>query len=248
MRNERIVDVRRVGEEVFTIRFTSDLVARPGQFLMVWVPGGKEVPMSLSSVSNPFSITFKVFGETTRSLASLKKGDRIYFRGPYGNSYPEPKGRVAYVAGGTGLASLMSMMDRFEGDTFVGARTKADLFLIRDDFHVATDDGSQGTRGSVVDLFYKHAGDYDYVYVCGPEQMEKALIDRLHNVRGKVYFSLERLMKCGIGICDSCSINGFRVCRDGPIVELNDLRKLDEFGRTRRSESGKLQFLSSPER
>jgi len=248
MKNERILEVRKVGEDVFTIFFDSDFKAKPGQFLMIWVPGGREVPMSLSSVSGTFSITFRVFGETTRSLASLKKGDRIFFRGPYGNSYPEPEGRAAYVAGGTGLASLLSMMDLYEGDTFVGARTKKELFLIREGFRVATDDGSQGRKGSVVDLFTEEMENYNSIYVCGPEQMEKALMDRMINFKGKVYFSLERLMKCGVGICDSCTINGFRVCRDGPVIELRELKKLDEFGVARRSESGKIQFLIPADR
>ncbi|MEM3496790.1 MAG: dihydroorotate dehydrogenase electron transfer subunit, partial [Thermoplasmatales archaeon] len=95
MITEKIIEIVREGEEIYTIKFNSNFSARPGQFIMVWVPGGKEVPMSLSSVSNPLSITFRVYGETTRALANLKKGDKIFFRGPYGNSYPEPKGKVA---------------------------------------------------------------------------------------------------------------------------------------------------------
>ncbi|MEM0141252.1 MAG: dihydroorotate dehydrogenase electron transfer subunit [Thermoplasmatales archaeon] len=248
MRNERVIEVTREGDDIYTIKFNSDFVAAPGQFLMIWIPGGKEVPMSLSSVSNPFSITFKVYGETTRSLSALRKGERIFFRGPYGNSYPEPKGKIAYVAGGTGLASLNSMITKYKGDVYVGARTSKDLFLLGTDFRIATDDGSLGLKGNVVDLFKGHINEYDYIYVCGPEPMEKALLDEIKNTKAKVYFSLERLMKCGIGICDSCSINGFRVCRDGPVVEMNYLRNLDEFGRIRRSESGKMEFISNPKR
>jgi dihydroorotate dehydrogenase electron transfer subunit len=249
MNHSSIIDLKKENEDVFTIKFNSDMEAKPGQFLMIWMPGGKEVPMSLSKVENPFSITFRVYGETTRSLSLLKEGDRIFYRGPYGNSYPQPKGKVAYVAGGTGLASLNSMIDKFEGDVYVGAKTKKDLFFLRDDFKVSTDDGSFGRKGTVVDLFLQFANDYDYIFLCGPEPMVKSLIDRIdRNIRARVFISLERLMKCGIGICDSCTINGFRVCRDGTIISLEELLKLDEFGVTRRSESGKLELVVNGKR
>ncbi|MEM4379860.1 MAG: dihydroorotate dehydrogenase electron transfer subunit [Thermoplasmatales archaeon] len=248
MITEKIIEIVREGEEIYTIKFNSNFSARPGQFIMVWIPGGKEVPMSLSSVSNPLSITFRVYGETTRALANLKKGDKIFFRGPYGNSYPEPKGKVAYVAGGTGLASLISMIRSYDGDVYVGAKTRKELFLIEERFNIATDDGSMGWKGNVVDLFKSHALEYDFIYVCGPEQMEKALVDSIPPSKKNVYISLERLMKCGIGICDSCSINGFRVCKDGPVIEINDLRKLDEFGRVRRTESGRAELINTPKR
>jgi len=249
MNHSIITEIKKENEGVFTISFNSDIKASRGQFLMVWVPGGKEVPMSLSRIGNPFSITFRVYGETTRSLSMMKKGERIFFRGPYGNSYPQPKGKVAYVAGGTGLASLKSMIDEFRGDVYVGARSRNELFFLKDDFRVATDDGSLGMKGTVVDLFLPFANDYDYIYICGPEAMVKSLIDRIdQGVRAKIFISLERLMKCGIGICDSCSINGFRVCRDGTVISMEELLKLDEFGVTRRGESGKLELIINGKR
>lgn len=244
MNHSPIVSVRRENGNVYSIEFRSDMRAEPGQFLMVWVPGGKEVPMSLSRVENPFAITFRVFGETTRLLSKLRKGDRFYYRGPYGNSYPKPSGRIAYVAGGTGLASLNSMIRKYGGDVFVGARSKDELFFLGEDFNVSTDDGSMGMRGTVIDLFIPFKEKYDYIFVCGPEPMVKALIDRLdRKVKARIFVSLERLMKCGVGICDSCSINGFRVCKDGTIIGIDDLLKLDEFGVSRRSESGKIELV-----
>ena len=249
MNHARVIDIVKENKDVFTLSFYFSIVAKPGQFLMVWVPGGKEIPMSLSHITSPPSITFRVFGETTKFLSGLRKGDRMYFRGPYGNSYPEPSGRIAYIAGGTGLASVYSMLSKYIGDVFVGARTKDDLFLLKKGFKIATDDGSAGFKGTVIDLFVPHVDDYDYVFVCGPEPMAKSLLDKIdRKTKTKIYFSLERLMKCGVGICDSCSVNGIRICKDGTIFSIEEVLKMNEFGVFKRSESGKIEFFAKNKR
>ncbi|MCL4446811.1 MAG: dihydroorotate dehydrogenase electron transfer subunit [Thermoplasmatales archaeon] len=249
MVHSRVTELVRENKDVFTMKFDSSITAKPGQFLMIWVPGGKEIPMSLSNTSSPPSITFRTFGETTKTLSRLKIGDRVFYRGPYGNSYPEPSGKVAYVGGGTGVASLNAMILKYRGDVFVGARTRDDLFLIRDGYKIATDDGSLGFKGTVIDLFLPHLSEYDYVFVCGPEPMVKSFIDRVdRRTHSKVFFSLERLMKCGVGICDSCSINGYRVCKDGTIFSMDDVLKMTEFGVYKRSESGKMEFFTNGKR
>jgi dihydroorotate dehydrogenase electron transfer subunit len=249
MQHSRVIEMVKENKDVFTLKFESALNARPGQFLMIWVPGGKEIPMSISNTSDPATITFRTFGQTTKTLSLLKKGDRLYYRGPYGNSYPVPSGRIAYIAGGTGLASLNGMILKYGGDVYVGARTKDDLFLQRNGYRVATDDGSVGFKGTVIDLFLPHADDYNYIFVCGPEMMIKNLLDRMDkDIKAKIYISLERLMKCGVGICDSCSINGIRVCKDGTIFSADEVRNMSEFGLYKRNESGKIEFFVNGKR
>ncbi len=240
-----VEDVKNVGKNIFNVKFKSNFNANPGQFLMIWIPGVKEVPMSISSLENNyFEITFKVYGEATRKLSEVKRGDRIFYRGPYGKSYPFPSGKTAYIAGGTGLASLSPLIEKYRGDVYVGARTKDELFMIRDNYYVATDDGSSGFKGTVIDLFISKNKSYDSIYVCGPEMMMKSFYDRVKKIEGtNIFFSLERLMKCGIGICDSCSINGFRVCKDGPVFSYEELSKMSEFGVKRRTESGKIELM-----
>lgn len=244
MMHSKVTEVMHEKGEIFTIMFNSEMKAMPGQFLMIWVPGLKEIPMSLSQLGDPFAITFRVYGETTKALSLLKKDDLIFYRGPYGNSYPTPEGQIAYIAGGTGMASLKSMINKFSGDVYVGARNLDELFFVKDGYYVATDDGSSGFKGTVVELFINQKKEYDYVFVCGPEAMMKSFLDRVsQSAKTKVFMSLERLMKCGIGICDSCSINGYRVCKDGTVFNATVIRKMSEFGVSRRSESGKLHFL-----
>ncbi len=244
MNFSEIIEVKSTGKNIFVIRFKGIGRAKPGQFLMIWVPGVKEVPMSISSMDNGYEITFKVYGDATRKLSEMKAGERIFYRGPYGKPYPEPEGKIAYVAGGTGLASLKPLINKFGGDVYVGARTRDELFMIDESFNIATDDGSLGFKGNIVDLFLSLGRIYDTIYVCGPEIMMKNFYDRAGKKYGRnIYFSLERLMKCGIGICDSCTINGFRVCKDGPVFSYDEISQMDEFGVKRRTESGRIELL-----
>jgi dihydroorotate dehydrogenase electron transfer subunit len=106
---------------------------------------------------------------------------------------------------------------------------------------ISTEDGSLGHQGVVTDRVELLLGEYffDLVLVCGPEMMIKKTVEiaETHNV--KIQASLERYMKCGIGICDSCAIDGYQVCRDGPVFHGHQLAKMIEFGRSKRDPSGK---------
>lgn len=80
---------------------------------------------------------------------------------------------------------------------------------------------------------------FEMIYVCGPERMIKSIVDFVSNRNINMELSLERNMKCGIGICDSCSIDGFQLCTDGPTFKLSTVLTMKEFGRTKLAESGK---------
>ncbi len=244
MKFSEIASAKKIGKDFFELSFSIDSEVKPGQFLMIWVPGVKEIPMSVSNLKNPITISFKAIGETTRKLSTMREGQRIFYRGPYGNTFPEPKGRAAYVAGGTGIASLLPLIRIHPGDVYYGLRTAEDIVYGEIVNFVSTDDGTLGFKGNVVDLFIKEDKEYDEVFVCGPEPMMKYFHDKIDRRKyGKIYYSLERLMKCGVGICDSCSINGFRVCKDGTVFEHEQLDMMDEFGTVRRAESGRRIFL-----
>jgi dihydroorotate dehydrogenase electron transfer subunit len=246
------VTITRVVEETPTIRtfrFSRRVAARPGQFVMVWVPGVDEIPMALSSAD---SITVQRVGEATSALFALDAGDRIGIRGPLGNGFLF-SGRTLAVAGGVGAAPLRPLALAGRADTFLlGARTEAEL-PYRDelsrltDLRIATDDGTAGHHGFVTRLLEAcDPASYDHVCVCGPEVMMKAVLAVLEQAgcAEKGQFSLHRYMKCGVGICGSCCIDpaGLRVCRDGPVFTGDQLAD-SEFGRYARDASGrKIRF------
>lgn len=234
---------------VVTLRFDWDAPASPGQFIMVWMPGVDEVPMSLSYLGDHKGITVKNVGEATKALTSLQVGDRIIVRGPYGRGYHVPKGKILAVGGGTGMASLLPAMERITAtsvDTAIGARTEMELLFeerskkTSSNVRVSTDDGSKGFHGNAVQLAKEmmSATKYDMVLGCGPEKM-LFFLHKLCLENGiPCQMSLERYMKCGGGLCGSCAIDGKRVCREGPVFTGEELKDMKEFGRQRRDECG----------
>ncbi|MGC8608286.1 MAG: dihydroorotate dehydrogenase electron transfer subunit [Thermoplasmata archaeon] len=235
------VDDEAPGVKTFYFRWPCKVT--PGQFIMVWLPGFGEVPMSLSSVSEEKSFTIKAYGEVTRRITELKAGERIFFRGPYGRGFTLKAGKKLLIGGGSGMASLITLKDD-ETYALISAKTKRELiFTDRFDsnhLYIATDDGSEGIRGYPVDaLKTMDLSVFSAIYVCGPEMMIKSVFDYLKDFKIYTEFSLERLMKCGIGVCDSCSIGGYQVCKDGPVFNGEELRSNPEFGKTRLTYSGK---------
>jgi dihydroorotate dehydrogenase electron transfer subunit len=246
----RVREVLVEGRGFTTLRFRFDRRALPGQFVMVWLPGVDEIPMSLSYIDGLKGITVKDVGEATKALSSLRIGDSIALRGPFGRGFELPSGRILHVCGGTGAASVMpaaeATRDKRRVDVAIGARTKNELIFeerakrCSADVRTSTDDGTYGMKGTAVDLarLMMKEKQYDMILACGPEMMLSSLL-RLSKAHGiKCQFSLERLMKCGVGLCGSCALDGRRVCTDGPIFWGHELRSMSEFGKCKRDEAG----------
>lgn len=239
-------------EMVSTFMFKWDADVRPGQFVMVWLPGKGEAPMSLSYTGTEKGVTVENRGPTTSAMHELKAGDKLGIRGPFGNGYSDFEGdSVLLVGGGTGTSSLAPLADELRGQgkkvtAALGARSMCDMvFLMRleeagAEVHTATDDGSGGHHGLVTDVAFNLLAefDYDHIIACGPEAMMVRTVElaQRHNI--PIQCSLERFMKCGIGLCDSCSLDGLRVCRDGPVFDGDTLSATEDFGNWKRTKSG----------
>ncbi|RLF46006.1 MAG: dihydroorotate dehydrogenase electron transfer subunit [Thermoplasmata archaeon] len=222
--------------------------AKPGQFIMIWIPGVDEIPMSLSFIGEKQGVTVEKKGEGTKKLHEMNVGDKIGIRGPYGNAFSMHGKKFLFVAGGTGIAPLMPLIKMVkEKVVILGARTSSLLLFEKElkemnaKLYIATDDGSHGYHGFATDVFEKiiKEGKFDMVYTCGPEAMMKKVFDLCIKKNIPMQASLERYMKCGVGICDSCAIDGYHVCKDGPVFDINMLKKMDDFGKWKRDETGK---------
>jgi dihydroorotate dehydrogenase electron transfer subunit len=233
----------RESQNVNTLIFEDNIPVIPGQFIMAWIPGVNEIPLSFSSVSNHKSITIKVYGDASAALAGLKNGDKLFYGGPYGNGYKIVPGKKLLIGAGSGIASLIPLRDDYTTGIISG-KTAGDI-LFRDRFagnelHIVTDDGTAGKKGFVsTAMDGLDVEDFQMIYACGPEIMLKSVFDYLKDRNADCQFSLERSMKCGVGLCDSCSINGYQVCRDGPVFSMEQLKNMDEFGRTKLTYSGR---------
>jgi dihydroorotate dehydrogenase electron transfer subunit len=235
-----------------TLRFVYSPEATPGQFVMVWIPGDDELPMSLSYVGRPKGVTIKAMGDTSRRIQRIDVGTRVGIRGPYGNAFDLDRRRILVVAGGSGAAVLAPAAEAAavrgsEITVALGATTGPEL-LFDDRFRamgakvqVATDDGSIGHKGFVTGLVSPliEEGRFDVVWTCGPEVMMQKVIRAAEPTGVEVFCSVERHMKCALGLCDACSLGPYHVCVDGPVFPSGALAPLAEFGSLKRDPSGR---------
>ena len=247
----KVTKVKRETRDVKTITFEYKDKVSPGQFFMIWIPNVDEIPMSVSHIEkNTKGITFRIVGEATNSLFKLKKGNKIGIRGPYGNGFKIKGKRILFVGGGTGIAMILPAVEEaikknIKSTIILGSKNKDELFfekrLENNDIetYISTDDGSKGFRGLTTDLAKKllNENSYDSVYTCGPELMMKKLFDISEGLHFQA--SLERYMKCAIGICGQCCIgDGLRVCKDGPVFDEKTLKNVFDFGIYKKDAAG----------
>ncbi|MDD5111301.1 MAG: dihydroorotate dehydrogenase electron transfer subunit [Candidatus Altiarchaeota archaeon] len=245
-----IKSVMRENDLVRTFTLDARLDAKPGQFIMLWLPGVEEKPFSLSGISGGMQITVKNVGPFTGRLFKLGKGDEAGIRGPYGNGFTLKGRRVCFVAGGVGLAPLMPLIGQAASQkkdvtVIAGFRDKKSLLFqkrlsaINADLHVVTDDGSYNRKAYATDVLKELIAQkkFDMLYSCGPELMMKLALGIAAKAGIPCQLSVERHMKCAVGICGQCGLGGFTVCRDGPVFTGEQLADT-EFGKYSRNAGG----------
>ena len=268
MRQIGSVEITGIAEENSSVRTlyfelqSPDIDIRPGQFFMVWVPGVDEIPMSVSYWNKPEAgITVLPVGEATEALSRLKKRDSVGIRGPFGTSFQSSQGRHLLVGGGIGMAPLRflvrTLVEQNSEVTVVAAAKSAKNLIFLDELRsisnkeiqliVSTDDGTAGFKGLATDVVRELLSKEQFggIFTCGPELMMIGLFE-LAQSRGIEYqASLERFMKCGCGLCGTCSLDptGDLVCIDGPVFTGAQLAEIDEFGKYHRNATGmKIKF------
>lgn len=203
----------------------------------------------------PLLHTTRAVGVVTRGMARLKKGDVLGVRGPYGTGWPleQARGRdLVIAAGGIGLAPLRSVIyqvlarrqDFAEVVLLLGARTPQDIcfeselqrWSARSDLqvHITVDHAAgdwRGNVGVVTRLIPQARFDVAnaLVFMCGPEVMMRFTALELQK-RGlpfdRTYASLERNMKCAIGLCGHCQFGPTFICKDGPVFRYDRVKPL----------------------
>jgi len=232
--------------------------SEPGQFVMLWLPDVDEKPISIAA-PDPLTLTVARVGPFSTALHNCQVGDYLGWRGPFGQPFKLCTDAPAFlVGGGYGSAPLYFLATRaLESGiapehivAVLGARRQDHLVFI-DRFRalglapiISTDDGSVGYKGYVTDAVVKHlasswTGAAPVFYSCGPERMLVALYHIARERGLNAQLCVERYMKCGFGVCGQCALGNILVCQDGPVLSLDQLDGVEDFGRYHRSTTGR---------
>lgn len=231
---------------------------RPGQFYMVGLPGYGEAPISVTSGPGEklIELCVRAVGNLTNALHTLRKGDRVWLRGPFGRGFnlEEIEGRdLVFIAGGIGIVPMRSLLkavlgrrEKFGRLTLIyGAKGPEEILFSEEmdgwraagmDVKLTVDRAEPGWKGNVgvvTTLIPKVtvADKNTTGVIIGPPVMYRFVILSL-NAKGlgpeDIFVSLERRMKCGLGKCGHCQINSLYVCQCGPVFRMSELKGMVE--------------------
>lgn len=217
--------------------------ASTGQFVEVYPDNGVNLlarPISICETDKllgTLRLVFQIVGKGTELFSKLTKGDKIRVLGPCGNGYSLKDGKAILVGGGIGVPPLLETCKKLKGEKTVVLGFRSGSFLTGEfekynaKVFVATDDGSVGFKGNVVDLLKAQDLSADVIYSCGPRIMLKFLSLWAEEKGIECQVSMEERMACGIGACVGCVIKikdgddwaHKKVCKDGPVFDSKEV-------------------------
>ncbi|MBR5712853.1 MAG: dihydroorotate dehydrogenase electron transfer subunit [Lachnospiraceae bacterium] len=234
--------------------------AEPGQFVCLYTDDSAKLlprPISICDVdpaAGTLRLVYRVVGFGTKEFSEKCAGDTVTMLGPIGSGYTKVAAgaevpRRILVGGGIGIPPMLLLAKEwkkagYEVHAVLGYRTK-DTFLLDDmkqyaECHIATDDGSLGTHGTVIDairaegLIPEGSESSTLFAACGPMPMLRGLAKEAGERGVECYVSLEERMACGIGACLGCivktskkdahsHVNNARICTEGPVFDAKDI-------------------------
>lgn len=219
--------------------------AKPGQFIAMYCEDGTKLlprPISICGIDaekGTLRVVYRIAGEGTRLFSEMREGDSLEVLGPLGNGFTMKEEKAIIVGGGIGIPPMLELAKQLSCEKTVVLGYRDELFL-KDEFEsyadvaVATEDGSFGTKGTVIDAIKEAGVDGKVIYACGPMPMLKALAEyaEAHDMEAQI--SLEERMACGIGACLGCicktkkkdhhtNVNNQRICKDGPVFDAKEV-------------------------
>ncbi len=241
-----VLEQKEIASGIFSLWLQTEQIAKdavPGQFVSVYSNDGSHMlprPISICEINaeeGKLRLVYRVVGEGTAEISGLKAGDKLEILGPLGNGFPLKGKRPLLMGGGIGVPPMVQLGAALKAQGCTGVQTVAgyrdELFLTEElsasgDFYIATEDGSAGTKGNVMDAVREHGIEADVIYACGPKPMLRAIKTYAEEHGIECYISMEERMACGIGACLACvcqskevdghsHVHNKRVCKDGPV-------------------------------
>ena len=231
----------QLAEGIFSMWLGAGEMAKaavPGQFIAVYPNDSARLlprPISICETDPEkelLRIVYRVAGEGTKELSSCRAGDTLSIMGPLGNGFPLKDKKALLIGGGIGIPPMLELAKaKYAG------------------LAVATEDGSVGTKGTVLDAIKAQGLKADIIYACGPTPMLRALKEYAAKEGIECWISLEERMDCGVGACLGCvchskdvdehsNVRNKRVCKDGPVFLADEVELLSTEEQRERIQSG----------
>lgn len=237
-----IISQERIAGGVYSMWLRTEQIAeyaKAGQFVSVYCNEGSRIlprPISICEIDKKdkaLRLVYRVAGAGTEEFSKMRTGEILKITGPLGNGFPK-KGKKAFlIGGGIGIPPMLELAKELDCEKQMVLGYRDELFLV-DDFkplgsvYIATEDGSAGTEGNVLDAIRENGLDAEIIYACGPTPMLRAIKNyaKEHNI--ECWISMEERMACGIGACLACvcqskekdehsHVHNKRVCKEGPV-------------------------------
>lgn len=234
-----------IATNIYSMWFETSLAseALPGQFFSIYLTDPSRLlprPISICQIGkNRIRIVYRIAGEGTAQISALQSGDRVTVLGPLGNGFPVCDKKAMLIGGGIGIPPMLALAKALDQKKEIVLGYRDEMFLY-DEFtacgnvSVATEDGSFGTKGTVIDAILRNDLHADVIYACGPLPMLRAVKQYAQEKGIPAWISLEERMACGVGACLGCVctttetdahslVHNKRICKDGPVFNAEEV-------------------------
>ena len=237
-----IIRQEKIGTGIYSMWIRTEQVAehaKAGQFVSVYCNDGSRLlprPISICEINKEektLRLVYRVAGKGTGEFSAMKTGETLHIVGPLGNGFPKKEKKAFLIGGGIGIPPMLQLAKELDCEKQIVLGYRDELFLL-DEFqkqgevYLATEDGSAGTKGNVLDAIRANALTADMIYACGPTPMLRALKTYAAENGIECWISMEERMACGIGACLACvckskekdahsNVNNKRICKEGPV-------------------------------
>lgn len=246
-----ITEQKEIATDIYSLWIKTGEIAKeavPGQFLSVYSRDESRMlprPISICEVDKKLGrvrLVYRIAGKGTAEFSRYEPGDTLEIVGPLGNGFPLEKGykKVFLIGGGIGIPPMVELSKKLPGKKFIVAGYRnCELFLRTEleengTMYIATEDGSVGTKGNVLDAIRENNLDAEAIFACGPTPMLRALKSYAAEQGIDCYLSLEERMACGVGACLACvcssmdvdshtHVKNKRICKDGPVFAAEEI-------------------------
>lgn len=237
-----ITSVVKLQEDIVSMWLKDEEIAaaaKPGQFVSLYCKDGSRLlprPISICEINDnegTLRFVFRLVGEGTKEIATYKVGDAITIMGPLGNGFTLEGKKAILIGGGIGIPPMLELAKQLDIEKSIVLGYRDVTFMDQEfepygDVYVATEDGSKGVKGNVIDAIREHEIDADIIFACGPTPMLRGIKAYAEEHGIKAQLSLEERMACGIGACLACvcktkevdhhtHVHNTRICKEGPV-------------------------------